>query len=160
MKSLVKDLLELLQEKKLTVSFAESVTCGLATHQLNITPGTSEVLMGSIVCYNEKVKVETLKVDPDLIKKYTAESQEVTDALVKNLPSLINADIYGAVTGLCVKGGSETKEKPVGTVFFSLLYHGKLIQQREVFMGTPITIKKAACEHLYKMIIEAVSAES
>lgn len=153
MKSLVKQLLQLLIEKKKTVAFAESVTCGLATHQLNITEGTSEVLMGSIICYNEKVKTDILKIDPSLIEKYTAESQEVTDAMVKNLPALIKADIYGAITGLCVSGGSENETKPVGTVFFSLMHNGKLVRQRKVFMGTPLTIKKKACEEMYKMII-------
>jgi PncC family amidohydrolase len=154
MKSIVQQLLQLLGDKKLTVAFAESVTCGLATHQLNISEGTSEVLMGSIVCYNEKVKIDLLQVDPSLIKKYTAESQEVTDALVNNLPRLIEADIYGAITGLCVPGGSETEEKPVGTVFFSVLHNGKLIRRRKVFEGSPLKIKEEACEELYKIIIE------
>jgi PncC family amidohydrolase len=153
MKSLVKELLQVLQDKKLTMALAESVTCGLATHQLNIAEGTSEVLMGSVVCYNEKVKTGLLKVDPELIEKYTAESQEVTDALAKNLPGLIPADIHAAITGLCVKGGSETKDKPVGTIFFTILFNGKLIQQRKVFMGTPGSIKEQACEELYQIII-------
>jgi PncC family amidohydrolase len=153
MKSLVKELLQLLQDKKLTLALAESVTCGLATHQLNIAEGTSEVLMGSIVCYNEKVKTSLLKVDPELIKNCTAESQEVTDALAKNLPALIPADIHAAITGLCVKGGSETKDKPVGTIFFTIVLNGKLIQQRKVFMGTPLSIKEQACEELYQMIL-------
>lgn len=156
MKTLVKDLLQKLQEKNLTLALAESVTCGLAAHQLNIAEGTSEVFMGSIVCYNEKVKTDLLKVDPEIIKKYSAESQEVTDELVKNLPCLIKADIYGAITGLCVKGGSETPEKPVGTVFFSVLFNGKLIQQREVFMGTPQAIKEKACSNLYKIILNNI----
>lgn len=154
MKSLVEQFLQLLIKKKLTVAFAESVTCGLAAHQLNISEGTSEVLMGSIVCYNEKVKTGLLKVDPALIKQFTAESQEVTDELVNNLPALISADIYGSITGLCVPGGSETDTKPVGTVFFSVLHNGKLIRRRKVFSGAPLKIKEQACEELYKIIIE------
>ncbi|HXS57407.1 MAG TPA: CinA family protein [Hanamia sp.] len=153
MKSLVQKLIKLLTERKLTVSFAESVTCGLASHQLNITEGTSEIFMGSIICYNEKVKMNLLKVNSSLIKKYTAESQEVTDALAKNLPQLIDADIYVAITGLDADGGSETPEKPVGTVFFSLLHGGKLTRNRKKFDGSPLDIKKQACEEVYHMII-------
>ncbi len=153
MKSLVKKLIKLLIEKKLTVSLAESVTCGLASNELNCTTGTSDVFMGSIICYNEKVKIDLLKVDPELIKKYTAESQEVTDALATNLQQLIHADIYVAITGLNADGGSETPEKPVGTVFFSLLYKGNLVRCRKLFKGTPLRIKKEACKQVYKMII-------
>ena len=154
MKSLVKKLMKRLIEKKLTVAFAESVTCGLVSHQLNITTGTSEIFMGSIVCYNEKVKMDLLKVKPSLIKKYTAESQEVTDALVKNLPQLIPADVFVAITGLDADGGSESPEKPVGTVFFSFLYNGKIVRRRKVFKGSPLAIKKSACEEVYKLILE------
>jgi nicotinamide-nucleotide amidase len=153
MKSLVRKLVKLLIEKQLTVSFAESVTCGLASNELNCKPGTSDVFMGSIVCYNEKVKTNLLKVDPLLIKKHTAESQEVTDALAINLQQLIYADIYVAFTGLNADGGSETPEKPVGTVFFSLLYKGKLVRCRKLFKGSPLRIKKEACREVYKLII-------
>jgi PncC family amidohydrolase len=153
MKSLVRKLIKLLIEKQLTVSLAESVTCGLASNGLNCTTGTSDVLIGSIICYSEKVKINLLKVDPELIKKYTAESQEVTDALAINLQQLIHADIYVAITGLNADGGSETAEKPVGTVFFSLLYKGKLVRCRKLFKGSPLRIKKEACKQVYKMII-------
>jgi len=154
MKSVIKKLINTLIEKKLTVAFAESVTCGLACDGLNSTPGTSEVLMGGIVCYNEKVKINLLKVKPSLIKKITAESQEVTDALAKNLPQLIDADIHVAITGLNADGGSETPEKPVGTVFFSMLYKRKLFRRRKVFKGTPLEIKKSACQEAYQLILE------
>ena len=156
MKALVQKLMKVLTEKKLTLAFAESVTCGLAAHELNITPGTSKTLMGGVICYNEKVKTDLLKVDAELIKKFTAESQEVTDAMAQNLPQLIKADIYVAITGLNADGGSETPEKPVGTVFFSLLINGKLVQRRKLFNGSPMEIKKKACKEAYMLILENV----
>lgn len=107
-----------MKDEHLTVALAESITCGLASHQLNTVKGTSEIFMGSVVCYNEDVKTGLLKVSPTLLKKYTAESQEVTDQIVKSLKKIIVADIYAAVTGLATTGASETASKPVGTVFF------------------------------------------
>jgi nicotinamide-nucleotide amidase len=154
MKSLVHKLLKTLTEKNLTLAFAESVTCGLAMHELNLTPGTSEVLLGGVVCYNENVKTGLLKVDKKLIQRFTAESQEVTDAMAKNLPQLINADICVAITGLNADGGSENPEKPVGTVFFSLLYKGKLLRERKLFKGSPMTIKEKACKEAYLLILK------
>jgi len=157
MKSEVHQLINLLIEKKLKLALAESVTCGLASHQLNIVKGTSDVFMGSIVCYNEKTKEGLLNIKPSLIKKFTAESQQVTDALARSLPRLIFADIYAAITGLCSPGGSETKVKPVGTIFFSIFYRGQLKNGRKMFRGSPLEIKKKACKALYQQIIEVVN---
>ena len=153
MKELVNQLLKLFADKKTRIALAESVTCGLASHQLNISDGTSEVFMGSVICYNEKVKTDLIGISPSLIKKYTAESQEVTDALVENLPKLIDAEMYAAITGLAAPGGSETESKPVGTVFFSLMYQGKITRQKKLFKGSPLQIKKKACEEVYKLMM-------
>ena len=126
-------IVKFLKENNLTIAFAESVTCGLAAHQLSVVKGTSEVLKGSIVCYDEKVKCNLLKVPQSILKKYTAESQQVTEAMTKNLKKLISADIYAAVTGLASDGGSESKSKPVGTVFFSVLFRNKLYKSTNIY---------------------------
>lgn len=159
MKMLIKKVINILREKNATVAFAESMTCGMACNGLNLATGTSEVLMGGIVCYNEKVKKNLLQINPELIEKYTAESQEVTDALAINLQQLIDSDLHIAITGLNADGGSENPEKPVGTVFFSILYKGKLTRYRKVFKGTPKRIKKEACKKVYEMIIEILEKQ-
>lgn len=145
-----------LKEKELKLALAESVTCGLAAHLLSGLPGTSDVLAGSIVCYTPEVKNKLLGIPETMMERYTCESMEVTEALVKKLPKLIHADVYAAITGLASKGGSETKEKPVGTVFLVLGYKGKLYRQKKVFRGTPLTIRKKACYELYRMILERI----
>jgi nicotinamide-nucleotide amidase len=150
-------LLDFLKKKKLMIAFAESMSCGLLTHQLNTIKGTSEVLKGAVICYHEHVKTALLKVDKELIKKHTAESQKVTDELAKNLQDLIDADIHAAVTGLATTGGSESKTKPVGTVFYSFVFKGKLYRMRKYFKGTPLRIKKKTCEEFYKFIYKSLA---
>lgn len=159
MKTLVNDLVKTLIQKNMTIALAESMTCGLATHQLNIVKGTSEILMGSVICYNENVKTNLLNVPKTLIEKYTAESREVTDQLALNLGKLIKADLYAAITGLATADGSETKEKPVGTVFFTLKKGNKLSRLQKRFYGSPMEIKKKACETLYKMILQLLEGK-
>jgi nicotinamide-nucleotide amidase len=149
-------LVKLLLSKNLTLALAESVTCGLAAHQLATVKGTSEVLKGSIVCYTEEVKTGLLGVKKSLIKKYTAESAQVTDALVNGLRKLIDADIYVAITGLSSEGGSETKGKPVGTTFISFWFKSKKYKVRKVFRGTPLQIRRKMCAELYREIIRSV----
>ncbi len=152
MKRPVQILVNYLKEKNLTIAFAESITCGLVSHKLGTVNGTSDVFRGSVICYDESVKINLLKVKKGMIKKYTSESQHVTDALAINLGREIKADIHASITGLAAPGGSETKSKPVGTVFFSFRYMKKLYRTKKKFTGSPLQIKKNACEHLFKFI--------
>jgi nicotinamide-nucleotide amidase len=149
-------LVKFLQSKKLTLALAESMTCGLAAHTLSTVQGTSDVLMGSVVCYHEDAKKCMLGVSKQILKKHTAESQQTTDAMVKKLSRLMPADIHAAITGLASPGGSETKRKPVGTVFFSVKYKKKIHRIRKKFNGSPLEIRKKACDFLYSEIMDIV----
>lgn len=148
--------IKILLEKKLTLALAESMTCGLAAHQLSTAKGTADILMGSIVCYNPKVKKDLLKISQSMQDKYSCESAEVTEALTKNLAKLIKADIHASITGLASRGGTETKNKPVGTVFFSVKFKNRIYNQRKVFRGTPMKIREKACYALYDFILSII----
>lgn len=157
MKRPANKLVKTLQNKKLTIALVESVTAGLATHKLTLAKGTSDILRGGITCYQDEIKTGLLKVKPRLIKKYTAESQQVTDELASGLKALINADIHAAITGLAAEGGSETRAKPVGTIFLSVLYKGKMHRSRKVFKGSPLTIQTKACNKLFRYILQLLA---
>jgi PncC family amidohydrolase len=159
-KKINNDLVRLLLKNELTIAFAESVTCGMAAHQLSTVIGTSSVLKGSIVCYHESVKTGLFGVPATIINKHTAESQQVTDLLAKKLKQLLDADIHAAITGLAAPGGSETKTKPVGTIFFSVLYKRKVYNLRKKFNGTPTEIRKKACNNLYQFILNILHSDS
>lgn len=156
MNSEVNSIIKHLCEKKLSLALAESVTCGLAAHKLATSPGTSEVLKGSVVCYTPEVKRDLLKISERLMKKYTCESAQVTKAMAENLGNVIKADIYAALTGLASPGGSETTAKPVGTVFLCIKYGKKTISKKRLFRGTPLQIRTKACLALYDLICKTV----
>jgi nicotinamide-nucleotide amidase len=128
---------KLLAEHQLTIAFAESATAGWLCSEFAIAPESGQVLKGGIVCYDASLKETILKVPRDLIEKFTPESQEVTDELARRLRHLIAADIQVGVTGLTTPGGSETEEKPVGTMFISALIKGRLVSVRQEFKGSP-----------------------
>ncbi|RPI68601.1 MAG: CinA family protein [Ignavibacteriales bacterium] len=117
----------------LTLAFAESMTAGMLVNEFSKINGASEVLKGSLVTYHPELKIQLLDVDPVIIDKYTPESKEVTTEMVKGLLKVIPSDIAVAVTGLASEGGSESPEKPVGTVFISILYKNSLHEFRHVF---------------------------
>jgi len=141
-----------LKTNKLNLALAESMTCGLAAHRLGSVSRTSDILTGSIVCYDESVKINLLKISKRLIDKYSSESQEVTDRLARNLRKIIQADIYASITGLASPGGSETRSKPVGTVFFSVLYKKKQYRMKKYFKGSPLQVKEKTCRELFRFI--------
>lgn len=148
--------IQTLKEKELKLALVESMTCGLAAHLLAGVPGTSDVLAGSMVCYTPNVKAALMGIPQTMIERYSCESMEVTEALVKKLPKLIRADVYAAITGLASGGGSETADKPVGTVFLVVCYKRRFFRQEKVFRGSPLTIRKKACYELYRMILERI----
>jgi nicotinamide-nucleotide amidase len=152
----INELVKSLQKKKLTLALAESATCGLAASKLATCKGTSEILKGAIICYSPEVKNKILGVPKKMLERYTPESMEVTEKLAKNLSKLFDADIYAAITGLAAEGGSETKEKPVGTVFLCIKYENKMIKERKVFKGSPLQIRTKACIALFELIVKEI----
>jgi nicotinamide-nucleotide amidase len=148
-------LLDFFRTHNMTFALAESVTCGFAASKIGSVKGASEIFAGGIVCYDESVKIKLLKVPSRLIKKHTAESQQVTDALAVGLSKRIHADVHAALTGLAAPGGTETKQKPVGTVFMSVYFKGKLYRLRKKFNGSPMQIKKKACYQLFNLALMA-----
>jgi nicotinamide-nucleotide amidase len=149
-------LVKILKEKQFTLALAESITCGMASELLANSIGTSEVFKGSIVCYSPEVKRSLMGISKKLIDTFTAESMQVTEALVRKLPSFFNASVYAALTGLAAPGASETKRKPVGTVFLCVLYNRKIYKKRMLFRGTPRQIREKACLALFGLIVSRI----
>ncbi len=143
-------ILNKIKEQNIKIAFAESVTCGLIAHKLNTFTGTSEFLMGSIVCYNPEVKKDLFSVPEKLIQKFTTESSQVTEVLARNLSKLITADLYGAVTGLATALPGSPHQK--GTIFLCLYNGKKLVSEKKLFRGTPKTIRKKAFGAMMELI--------
>ena len=143
-----------IQTSKLTIAFAESATAGMLASEIVKAKGTGTVFLGSIVTYNENVKQILLGVKKKTLELYTAESQQVTNEMVMGLHKLLKADICIAVTGLAETGASETENKPVGTVFFSMFYKDKIEEYREVFKGTSDSVRKQATEFIFTKMEE------
>lgn len=148
-RSIIFTLVRALSKKSFTISFVESATCGMLARMINTVPKTSDVFLGSIICYHESVKTSLLKIKPSLIKKHTAESQQVTDALVKKLRLLIPADIMVSVTGITTDDGSG---KTPGTMFITIKAGRRLHRFKKVFKGSSEVIKKQCCYFIFSSI--------
>lgn len=145
-----------LKDKSLTIAFAESITGGMLASEFIKAKGTSDVLLGSIVTYAEEVKQKVLGVKKQTLKLYTAESQQVTNEMVMGLHKLLKAEVCIAVTGLGGIGASETKEKPIGTIFFSILFKNKVEEFREELNGNSTSIRKKAADLIFLKLEETI----
>ena len=115
----------MLLKHNLTVSTAESCTSGLLAARLTDVPGSSKYFKGGSVCYSNELKINDVGVKSDLIDRYGAVSEEVAEALAKNIAEKNNSDIGIGITGIAgPDGGSE--KKPVGLVFVGIFYQNNL----------------------------------
>jgi competence/damage-inducible protein CinA-like protein len=108
---------ELLEGHKLAV--AESCTGGMLSARLTDRPGSSAYFLGGVVAYSNEAKSDIVGVDPDLIVRFGAVSNEVAEALADGALARFEADVSVGLTGIAGPDGG-TEEKPVGTVCFSL----------------------------------------
>jgi nicotinamide-nucleotide amidase len=110
---------KLLKEKKQTTSTAESCTGGYIAHLLTLDAGASSNYKGTIVCYDNQVKVDMLKVDKKVIDDLGAVSEPVVVQMVKGAIDALKTDYAIATSGIMgPDGGSE--KKPVGMVWIAV----------------------------------------
>ena len=112
----VTTVVELLKQKKLTISTAESCTGGLLSEMITSVSGASEVFELGICTYSERIKHEFLGVPMEEIEKYGVVSEQVALSMVRGLKKRSGADICVSVTGIAGPSGG-TPEQPVGTVY-------------------------------------------
>ncbi|RZJ66302.1 MAG: CinA family protein [Flavobacterium sp.] len=129
------DCSKLLAAQKFKIAFAESATAGRMCAEFAMTPNSGDILLGGLTCYDMCVKEGILKIRRALFEKFTPESSEITALMAKSVKKLLDADIVVAVTGLTAPGGSETEEKPVGTMFLHIITPFGEVPHSEWFDG-------------------------
>lgn len=150
---------QLLAQKNLSIFFLESASAGYLAYQFSLSPFSGEILTGSLVCYDLKVKEHVLKISPDLIEKYSAESIEVTEEMIKKGKHIFSSDIYISCTGLLKQGGSESPEKPVGTFFYCIGYKDKIYNFKQIYQGKPEDKLKQLLEDICINIVNIIEKE-
>ena len=148
--SLIKKLIK----KKQRISFAESCTGGMLASTITAFSGSSKVFNLGLVTYSNQSKIEILKVNKNIIKKYGAVSPQCCKAMVVNLSKLSRASINVSVTGIVgPKGGS--KKKPVGLVYIGIKKGNKTVILKNFFrQKNRKSIQKAVVKKVFKIIFD------
>jgi nicotinamide-nucleotide amidase len=107
-----------LKKENLTLATAESCTGGQVASLITSVPGSSSYYMGSIISYDNRIKMEQLGVSEDLLIKHGAVSEEVVSAMANGVRDKLNVSIGIATSGIAGPDGG-TPDKPVGTIWIA-----------------------------------------
>ena len=142
-----------LQEKKLTVSTAESCTGGMLSSYFTSIDGSSKIFMLGFITYSNKSKINVLKVPRNIIKKYGSVSKECCASMVKNLKKIAKTNIAISITGIAGPSGG-SNNKPVGLVYIGIIFKNKIIIKKNIFNenATRLTIQKKTCDTVFRII--------
>ena len=133
----------LLREKNLTVSTAESCTGGSIAAKLTSVPGSSDYFKGGIVAYSNEIKESLLGVSPETLKKQGAVSEETVIEMVKGSMKALKTDCAVSTSGIAGPGGG-TKEKPVGTVWIAAAYKNEIrTVKQDTDRGREMNVERA-----------------
>jgi len=109
---------DLLRRRGLRVALAESCTGGLLGAALTAVPGSSDYVLGGVVAYADAVKSAQLGVEPALIHRHGAVSEEVARAMAGGARQRFGADLALAITGVAGPGASQGK--PAGLTWVAV----------------------------------------
>ena len=94
----MKELVELLIEKKKTISTLESCTGGGVANAITNIEGASEILKFSAVTYSNEYKIK-MGVSSEVIDKYSVYSEECSIEMSKNISAFAGSDFGVGITG-------------------------------------------------------------
>jgi len=123
---------KLLLENKLTLSFAESCSGGYLSHLITSVAGSSSYFNGAVVAYSNEVKESVLGVKTATLEQYGAVSRQTVEEMAQGARSLLKTDFALAISGIAGPTGG-TVEKPVGTVWVSVVGDNVLISKQFLF---------------------------
>jgi len=128
----------LLLHNNLTVSTAESCTGGRIASLITSVAGSSGWYKGSVIAYDNSIKVDVLNVNPKIISDHGAVSRETAAAMAEGIRKLTGTDFSVAVTGIAGPSGG-TPEKPVGTVWLAVASEKGTVTEKQTFGDDRLT---------------------
>lgn len=112
-------LAEMLTERNLTISTAESCTGGELAKMITSVSGSSKYFLGGMVAYATEKKIKILNVSRETVDEFTVVSEQVAQEMAKGCQELFETHISLSTTGVAGPGKGEDS-KDVGTVYYTI----------------------------------------
>jgi nicotinamide-nucleotide amidase len=148
----IKNIIQRLIKKKLSISVAESCTGGMLSSSITSISGASKIFNIGLVTYSNLAKIKLLKISSSNIKRYGAVSEKCCLKMVEGLSKLSKSKINISITGIAgPKGGS--KNKPVGLVYIGIKKGKKISINKYLFKNkNRENIRKNSVKEALKLI--------
>ena len=135
-----------------TVSVAESCTGGLLGAALTELPGSSCYFLGGIQAYANEVKEGLLGVSHETLVSFGAVSEEVASEMANGIQRLTGSDWAISTTGVAGPDGG-SGEKPVGTVWISVVGCDGLFSQKLELDGDRTNVRQGSVREALSMLL-------
>jgi PncC family amidohydrolase len=146
---------QLLRQRNLTVSVAESCTGGRLGDRITDVPGSSDYFMGGVISYSNAAKVNLLGVDSAVLASKGAVSRKVAIQMASGVRRELKTDIGVGVTGIAGPTGG-SRAKPVGLVFIAVCSETSSTCAKKIFKGSRTSIKRQSTEEAVRMLHEFI----
>jgi nicotinamide-nucleotide amidase len=134
-----------LRARKLRVAVAESCTGGLLGARITAVPGSSDVMLGGVIAYDNAIKEKLLGVRPETLKTHGAVSEETVREMATGARAHVGADVGISITGIAGPSGGSAA-KPVGTVWVATDIQGRITAHHRQLGGDRQEIRHRAAQ--------------
>jgi nicotinamide-nucleotide amidase len=148
--------LEQARRHGLRIAVAESCTGGMLGARLTAIPGSSDVVLGGVIAYANRIKVRLLGVGDDTLAAEGAVSEGVVRQMATGARRALGADIGVGITGVAGPGGG-SPEKPVGAVWLGVDVDGRVSARRVSLPGDRDEIRRRAAQGALDLVRRALS---
>src|SRR5437762_10734831 len=150
-------IVKLLTARNETLAVAESCTGGLLANRITNVAGASKVFVAGYVCYANQAKIGMLDVDPRLIEKHGAVSEQVARALAERAGACARSTFALATTGIAGPTGG-SPEKPVGTVHIALAGPNEIVAKKLFLPSDRETFKQLTAQAAFDLLRRKIIA--
>ncbi len=151
--------LDLCRTRAMTLAVGESCTGGMLGERLTRIPGSSDVFVGGVIAYANRIKTALLGVPAATIDAHGAVSEEVACAMATGARQRTNAQIGVGITGIAGPDGG-TVEKPVGTVWLAVDVAGDVRTSRMHSWGDRQEVRQRAAQAALNLVRRMLTPES
>ena len=146
---------EILTQKEVTLSVAESCSGGNIAHTITQESGSSVYFYGGVVAYQNKVKEHVLNVNSIDIEQFGAVSEPVAEQMANGVRMLLKTDYAVSTTGIAGPNGGSL-EKPVGTVWIGVSSKNNTFAKKFIFSGSRIEVIEKSTKKALQMLENVV----
>lgn len=151
--------LDACRARALHVATAESCTGGMLGERITAIPGSSDVYVGGVVAYEDRVKTSALGVPAELIREHGAVSEPVARAMAAGVRAALGTDIGIGITGIAGPSGG-TADKPVGTVWVATDVSGDARATVRRYLGDREDVRRRSAQAALDQVRRTISGVS